>query len=195
MMRNRNPTPERRRRYWRITLWSVVLIVVGAMALPLTGYLYVGLSDAYAQSGAEETNPRANYWRAVREGQPGSGAGGDAYSSVTGRPMPGSDAAWLNREADNLINGSGQNWRQIRNRVIAVWGGWILFGLVVVMLHFYAIVGRVKLEDGAVRGEDPALDGMGTVRALGDRGVVSRARGHRLEPAVRPIDPDSDHGA
>ena len=148
MTRNRNLTLERRRRYWRITLWSVVLVVVGAMALPLGGYLYVGLSDAYAQSGAEETNPRANYWRAVREGQPGSGAGGTSYSSVTGRPMPGSDALWLNREADNLISGSAQNWRQIRNRVIAVYGGWILFGLIVVMLHFYAIRGKIKLEDG-----------------------------------------------
>ena len=150
MMRNRNLTPERRRRYWRITLASVVLMVVGAMALPLTGYLYVGLSDAYAQGGgAEDTNPRANYWRAVRAGQPGSGAGGVNYSSVTGKPMPGSDAAWLNRETDNLINGSGQNWRQFRNRIIAVYGGWILFGLIVVMLHFYAIRGRVNLEDGA----------------------------------------------
>ena len=148
MTRNRNLTLERRRRYWRITLWSVVLVVVGAMALPLGGYLYVGLSDAYAQSGAEDTNPRANYWRAVREGQPGSGAGGSSYSSVTGRPMPGSDALWLNREADSLIGGGGQNWRQIRNRVIAVYGGWILFGLIVVMLHFYAIRGKIKLEDG-----------------------------------------------
>ena len=148
MTRNRNLTLERRQRYWRITLWSVVLVVVGAMALPLSGYLYVGLSDAYAQSGADDTNPRANYWRAVREGQPGSGAGGSSYSSVTGRPMPGSDALWLNREADNLISGSAQNWRQIRNRVIAVYGGWILFGLIVVMLHFYAIRGKIKLEDG-----------------------------------------------
>ena len=149
MTQDRNLTPDRRRRYWRITLWSVALIVVAAMALPLTGYLYVGLSDAHAQAGgAEESNPRANYWRAVRAGQPGSGAGGDSYSSVTGRPVPGSDALWLNREADNLINGSGQNWRQIRNRVIAVYGGWILFGLIVVMLHFYAIRGKIKLEDG-----------------------------------------------
>ena len=149
MIRNTNASPQRRRRYWRITLASVVLMVVGAMALPLIGYVYVGVSDAYAQGGgAEDTNPRANYWRAVREGQPGSGAGGTSYSSVTGRPMPGSDALWLNREADSLIGGGGQNWRQIRNRVIAVYGGWILFGLIVVMLHFYAIRGKIKLEDG-----------------------------------------------
>ena len=148
MTRNGNLTPERRRRYWRITLASVVLMVVGAMALPLTGYLYVGLSDAYAQGGADDSNPRANYWRAVRAGQAGSSADGVNYSSVTGRPMPDSGEVWLNREAENLINGSGQNWRQIRNRVIAVYGGWILFGLIVVMLHFYAIRGRVNLEDG-----------------------------------------------
>ena len=152
MTRNENLTPERRRRYWRITLWSVVLMVVGAMVLPLAGYVYVGLSDAYAQIGeAQDANPRANYWRAVREGGTRMTEDGANlnYSSVTGRPVPGSDAVWLNREAENLINGSGQNWRQIRNRVIAVYGGWILFGLIVVLLHFYAIRGKVKLEDGA----------------------------------------------
>ena len=152
MTRNKNLTPERRRRYWRITLASVVLMVVGAVVLPLAGYVYVGFSDAYAQgSEAQDENPRANYWRAVREGrsrvtQDGANLN---YSSVTGRPMPGSDAVWLNREADNLINGAGQNWRQIRNRVVAVYGGWILFGLVVVTLLFYAIRGRVDLEGGA----------------------------------------------
>ena len=152
MTRNKNLTPERRRRYWRITLASVVLMVVGAMVLPLAGYVYVGLSDAYAQgSGAQDENPRANYWRAVREGQSRVTQDGANlnYSSVTGRPMPGSDAVWLNREADNLINGAGQNWRQIRNRVVAVYGGWILFGLVVVTLLFYVIRGRVDLEGGA----------------------------------------------
>ena len=149
MTRNRNLTPDRRRRYWRIALASVVLMVVGAMVLPLTGYLYVGLSDAYAQGGgAEDSNPRANYWRAVRAGQAGSSADG-----VTTAPSPAGRCRtamrpWLNRETDNLINGSGQNWRQIRNRVVAVYGGWILFGLIVVMLHFYAIRGRVNLEDG-----------------------------------------------
>ena len=152
MTRNKNLTPERRRRYWRITLASVVLMVVGAMVLPLAGYVYVGLSDAYAQgSGAQDENPRANYWRAVREGQSRVTQDGANlnYSSVTGRPMPGSDAVWLNREADNLINGAGQNWRQIRNRVVAVYGGWILFGLIVVTLLFYVIRGRVDLEGGA----------------------------------------------
>ena len=148
MIRNTSASPQRRRRYWRITLASVVLMVVAAMALPLIGYVYVGVSDVHAQGGGAEENPRANYWRAVREGQPGSGAGGSSYSSVTGRPMPGSDALWLNREADSLIGGGGQNWRQIRNRVIAVYGGWILFGLIVVILHFYAIRGKIKLEDG-----------------------------------------------
>ena len=84
MMRNTNLTPERRRRYWRITLASVVLMVVAAMALPLSGYLYVGLSDAHAQGGgAEGSNPRANYWRAVRAGQPGSGAGGDSSDELS----------------------------------------------------------------------------------------------------------------
>ncbi len=153
-MQNTPMTPSRRKRYFRITLACVALIVAGAVFLPLIGYLQVGLSglpDANAQNqsqGAE--NPRANYWRAVREGQERVGNDGATldYSSVTGRPMPDSNDPWINREASNLINGTGQNWRQIRNRVIAVYGGWFLFGIIVVMLHFYAIRGKIKLEDG-----------------------------------------------
>ncbi|WP_025770886.1 formate dehydrogenase subunit gamma [Thioalkalivibrio sp. HK1] len=156
-MRNTPMTPSRRKRYFRITLASVILIVAGAMLLPLIGYLQVGLSglpDAKAQSqtqSADSANPRSNYWRAVREGQERVGEDGAVldYSSVTGKPMPGdSDALWINREANNLINGTGQNWRQIRNRIIAVYGGWILFGIIVAISLFYVIRGKVKLEDG-----------------------------------------------
>jgi len=59
-----------RSRKWRRMIWSAVIIVVGAMLMPLTGYVYVAVEQAYAQQSAAEqqTNPRANYWRAVREG-------------------------------------------------------------------------------------------------------------------------------
>ena len=194
MTRNGKLTPERRRRYWRITLASVVLMVVGAMALPLTGYLYVGLEEAYAQAGADDANPRANYWRAVRSGQPGSGAGGDSYSSVTGRPMPGSDAAWLNRETDNLINNSAQNWRQIRNRVIAVWGAGSCSDSSS-SCSTSTRFGAASSWRTAGGREGPALDGVGAVRALDDRGVVHRSRGNRPQPAVRQVGADSDHGS
>ena len=149
MMRNTNLTPERRRRYWRITLASVVLMVVGAMALPLTGYLYVGLSDAYAQGGAKESNPRANYWRAVRAGQPGSGAGGDNYSSVY-RPADAGQRCGL------AESGDGQSHQRERAELAPdpQSGGCGLRRLDPVRTHrrhapLLCDPGRVNLEDGA----------------------------------------------
>lgn len=127
----------RARRYMRITLWSIVFIVFSAMVLPLSGYIYTGIQEAQAQQ-VQDTNPRANYWRAVRDG-----AGG--YSAVTGRSM---DGGQINTETSMLINGGGQNWRQIRNGLIANYGGWFLFLVILAILLFFAKFGRVNLEHG-----------------------------------------------
>ena len=77
----------------------------------------------------EETNPRANYWRAVREGIQG-------YTAVDGP------------EANVLIQNGGQNWRQIRNGITAQYGGWTLFLVAIAILVFFAVRGRVALEGG-----------------------------------------------
>ena len=126
-----NPTRqtlERRRRYRRITLWSLALILVMSMALPLGGYLYVGISDARSQPAAGEANPRSQYWRAVREGNEG-------YTAVPGREM------------DVLIQ-PGQNWRQIRNGWIVNYGGWFLFVVALGITAFFLIKGPQRLEEG-----------------------------------------------
>ncbi|HLF23821.1 MAG TPA: hypothetical protein VI565_07840, partial [Burkholderiales bacterium] len=61
------PWPRRR----RMMAWTIAAILVGSMVFPLSGYVYVAVSDAYAQqqnaagasSADKQTNPRANYWR------------------------------------------------------------------------------------------------------------------------------------
>ena len=60
-------TQTRRRRYRRVALWTIAIIMVGAMVLPLGSYVYTGIQSAHAQA-VEDSNPRANYWRAVRGG-------------------------------------------------------------------------------------------------------------------------------
>ncbi|MGI9305520.1 MAG: formate dehydrogenase subunit gamma [Gammaproteobacteria bacterium] len=111
----------------RAMTWSMAFILVASMALPLGGYYFYG-EDANAQT-AQESNPRANYWRAVREGNQG-------YSSVTGQ------------EANVLINSGGQNWRQFRNGPISTYGGILLPVVVGLIALFYLIRGSVKLEGG-----------------------------------------------
>ena len=66
----------RARRYKRMLPWTIALILVGAMVLPLGSYVYTGIQTAQAQA-VEDSNPRANYWRAVRGGDQG-------YTAVQG---------------------------------------------------------------------------------------------------------------
>lgn len=119
----------------RAMFWSIGLILVGSVVMPLTGYLYVAVDSAFAQQQAaqqpsaadEQTNPRANYWRAVRQGYDGYTAASGPYTTNT------------------LIQNGGQNWRQLRNGPMADAGTWILAIVVGAILLFALIKGRVKL--------------------------------------------------
>ena len=81
------------RRRLRIMVFTIALALATAMALPLIGYVAVDMAQAQEQAASGD-NPRADYWRAVREGVQG-------YSAVQGQ------------EADVLIQNGGQNWRQV----------------------------------------------------------------------------------
>lgn len=116
------------RRYKRIVLWSIAIILLGAMVLPLGGYVYTGIQSAHAQA-VEDSNPRANYWRAVRGGIEG-------YTAVEGQ------------EVNVLMQNGGQNWRQYRNRLLANYGGWALFLIAIAILVFFGLRGRIELADG-----------------------------------------------
>jgi formate dehydrogenase subunit gamma len=43
---------------------------------------------------------------------------------------------------------NGENWRQLRNRVIANYGGWFLLGVLVAIALFFALRGTVKIDGG-----------------------------------------------
>ena len=118
----------RARRYKRMFPWTIALILVGSMVLPLGSYVYTGIQSAQAQA-VEDSNPRANYWRAVRGGNEG-------YTAVAGA------------EAGVLMQEGGQNWRQLRNGPIATIGGWGLFIIVLAIALFFGLKGPVPLDDG-----------------------------------------------
>ncbi len=129
MARPDNTTRKARaRRYKGIVLWSIAIILVGAMVLPLGSYVVTGIQPVRAQA-IEDSNPRANYWRAVRRGNEG-------YTSVAGQ------------ETGVLIQNGGQNWRQLRNGPVATIGGWALFLVVLAIVLFFGVKGPVPLDDG-----------------------------------------------
>jgi formate dehydrogenase subunit gamma len=99
---------------------SVGFLVLGAL-------LVVLLSGIYMAGGTDDSNPRANFWRVVREGVPG-------YTSVSSQGHT------------VLIQSSGENWREIRNGVLIRFSPWVIGAVVVVLGLFYRRVGQDKLE-------------------------------------------------
>lgn len=134
---------KRRCRTSRRSMVGLLLgIIVAIMVAPFSGLLLVSGHDtgvAHAQQGnqdnpqggfgANDPNPRSEFWRAVRQGDAG-------YSAVSGP------------EANVLINSSGENWRAFRNGPLATYGVWILGAAVVACLLVLLIRGSIKIEGG-----------------------------------------------
>lgn len=111
----------------KIMLWSILLIAVGAMVAPLGGYLFVELASAQ-NATFEQVNPRSETtWRSVREGTQG-------ISTVQ------------SPEAGILIHNGGENWRQIRNGLVANVMPWVLAAAVIAITLAYLIGGRNRLD-------------------------------------------------
>tara|TARA_R110001583_G_scaffold10894_4_gene50222 strand:+ start:168202 stop:169182 length:981 start_codon:yes stop_codon:yes gene_type:complete len=108
--------------------WTGLVMLVAIFLLPMSGYISTGFVTAAEQQQAQEqqTNPRSDYWRLVRENTKG-------YSAVKGR------------ETNELIQGSGQNWRQLRNGPIATYGSWLIGFTLAVLALFYMWRGKVEL--------------------------------------------------
>ncbi len=100
---------------------------VGALVLGALLLLFAGGVLVYWQAvGADLSNPRANFWRAVRAGVPG-------YSSTP-------------QQGHTILITAGENWRGIRNGALMPASQWIIAMALLVMGLFYAFVGPEKLE-------------------------------------------------
>ena len=115
----------------RYLTWGAVLLFLLGCAVYLQA------------NGADPSNPRADFWRVVRNGIPGYTAVSSQGHSV-------------------LIQDAGENWREIRNILIIGFSPWILGLAVVAMGLFHLIVGGDKLEE-------PRSGVMITRYSLGDR--------------------------
>lgn len=123
-----NEVVRKRRRKHRIAIWSVVAIIGLALALPMISYTshWMG-SEAIAQEAGAATNPRSNYWRAVKEGVSG-------YSAVKGQ------------ESNVLIQLNGTDWQQMRDGPIASKLPWAIAAVAGLLFFFHIFGGRQKLD-------------------------------------------------
>lgn len=123
----------------RLMGWGMATVLVVALGIPVVAHL----SDTViaAQSAAEEqTNPRANYWRAVRGGNEGYTAASGPYTTST------------------LIQNGGQNWRQIRNGPVAGILPWVLALAVLAIGAYHILHGPNEPHAPPLRSRRAALD-------------------------------------
>ena len=106
---------------------SLFLLFVSLLLIPAGLYLYSDMSAAAVAQ--EQTNPRANYWRSVRQGTEG-------YTAVRGQ------------ETNVLIQHGGQNWRQIRNNWLIPYSGYILTAVLGLFVLYFLVKGRIRIEGG-----------------------------------------------
>ncbi len=120
-----------------------------ALAALLLAAMLLWAAPAMAQSGTQEEDPAlraapiggtvpgeslgsasdTEIWRAVRRGVQGSVSIPDSQAGV-------------------LIQAYGENWRNVRNGPLSVYGSWAVLGMLGLLALFFLLRGRVKIEAG-----------------------------------------------
>jgi formate dehydrogenase subunit gamma len=87
------------------------------------------IGNAAVPGNAQPSLPRADLWRDVRQG-------------VIGRSTSHGPEAGL------LVQSNGENFRLVQNGPLPDWGGWLMLAMIVVLALFFAIRGRIRVEEG-----------------------------------------------
>ena len=127
---NKSNGDSRLARRKRMMGWSFLFMILSVVMLPLGSYVYTDLvATAEAAEATTASNPRSNYWRAIRNGQAG-------YSTNKAT------------EANVLIQSGGENWRNLRNGPLASIGGFALIFTLLAILAYHMKHGAMKLDEG-----------------------------------------------
>lgn len=123
-----------------LPLLAVVLGVFLA-AVPVTVDPVLAQTQGEVPGGTLGNTGDAEVWRQIRRG---------TQAEIT---LP--DA-----EAGVLINSRGEDWRSLRNGMLATYGGWLLAAIVAGLLVWFAIRGRIAIEGGRSGRSMPRFTGL-----------------------------------
>jgi formate dehydrogenase subunit gamma len=112
----------------RAMLWSIVLIAAAGMLLPLSAYVWTATVHAQEAAETEGKNPRSEYWREVRDSEPG-------YTAVRGQ------------ETNVLIQSGGETWRELRNGPVKIIGAILVVGMLFALVAYHLAKGGRKLDE------------------------------------------------
>ncbi len=125
---------------WRYFLkamsaFALVLVLGLSAAMGLTGSPVVSVDTASAQTKGEVPGNfsgnvgDAEMWRAIKKG-------------VTGR------VSIPDKKAGQLVQVDGDKWLAFKRGPLVTYGGWALFGVLVILALFYLIRGKIRVESG-----------------------------------------------
>jgi len=112
-------------------------LVAGMTLLLMTLLMFIQIPRAMAQDGPnpealQVPNPGAELWRSVRQRE----------GALPGRSqVQGVDSAML-------INPYGERWRNFRMRELIPYGGYALGGMLLLLLLFYLVRGKIRVNAG-----------------------------------------------
>lgn len=112
-----------------------IATVIALFAVLTTASLALAPAPAAAQTGGQVPGQAlgatsdSDFWRQVRQGAQGQ-------------------VSIPNERAGVLIQSEGDNWRAVRNGPLSTYGAWLLLGTVVLLAGFFAIRGRIRIEEG-----------------------------------------------
>jgi len=115
---------------WFRTPLSAVLLGIAVLALTL---VMANVSSAAAAEGyptltaQAEGGNKADLWRGVRSGEQGT-------------------VSIPNKSAGVLVQSEGEAWRSLRNGPLSTYGGWVLGGMLGLLVLFFLVRGRIRID-------------------------------------------------
>jgi len=120
----------------KIAIWSTFLVLSLSVVLPLASYSihWLGMS-ASAQNASSDAvvNPKSDFWRAIRGGEPG-------YSAIKGEG------------ANVLVQSGGEQWRLEREKPLLNKIPWVIVGMAFLLLLYHIFHGKNRLDTNGLSG-------------------------------------------
>jgi formate dehydrogenase subunit gamma len=118
-----------------ISSFSLVLVLCISAGIGFTGSLDLSIDGASAQTGGHVpgsfsgNQSDSEFWRAIKGG-------------VSGR------VSIPDKQAGQLVQADGDNWRLVKNGALSIFGGVLIFSVVLILALFYLIRGKIEVESG-----------------------------------------------
>ncbi|GIK95978.1 MAG: formate dehydrogenase [Alphaproteobacteria bacterium] len=127
----------------------MVLLLVAGLALAGAGVLLIGYGPLERPVLAQDEAPPADGM--PQGGQVPGATLGDASDADLWRAIRGGLQGTVSipdKKLGVMVQTSGEEWRSIRNGPLSQYGGWLLLAMVVILAVFFALRGRIRIEEG-----------------------------------------------